>query len=133
MGKLGIILFSGTTDKLLSAGILAQSAAVMDNEVKVFVTFWAAPSFTKGEKKMSFPSDVQSMVPFLTQRMKDIKMASWYDMLKEAKSMGAKIYLCSLVAELMNIKMEDLDPIVDDVVGAGTFIQETEGWQVLFI
>lgn len=133
MGKLGMILFSGTTDRLMAAGILAQAAAAMDNEVKVFVTFWAVPSFTKGEKKMSFPSDVQSMVPFLAQRMKDLKMASWYDMLKEAKSMGAKIYLCSLASELMNVKKEDVDPIVDDIVGAATFIQETEGWQVLFI
>ena len=55
-------------------------------------------------------------------------------MLKEAKENGdVKVYLCSLMAEIMGVKREDADPIVDDIVGATTFFGETEGYQVLFI
>jgi len=61
-------------------------------------------------------------------------MQSWYDIIKEAKETGdVKIYVCSLMAEAMGLKKEDLDPIIDDVVGAAYFMQVTEGYQVIFI
>ena len=55
--KLSIIVFSGTTDKILSAGVLSQAAAAMGSEVNIFVTFWGLLSFTKGEKKMIMPKE----------------------------------------------------------------------------
>lgn len=131
--KLSIIIFSGTVDKLLSAGVLTQAGAAMGNEVNVFVTFWGLLSFTKGEKKMIMPKEFENMGPALMEGMKREHVKSWYEMLKEAKEMGAKIYACSMACGVMNIKREDLDPIVDDMVGAAKFLAESEGGQVLFI
>lgn len=133
MTKLSIICFSGTTDKLTSVGVLAQAGAAMGMEVKIFVTFWGLMHFTKGEKKFIMPKEFESFGPMMVEGMKRENVKSWYDMLKEAKEMGAKIYACSMAAGVMNIKKSDLDPIVDDMVGAATFLQEAEGGQILFI
>ncbi len=66
--------------------------------------------------------------------MERIKAPSWYDMLKDAKEAGdVKIYVCSLMAEIMGIKKEDMDPIVDDVVGATYFMQESGDAEIIFI
>lgn len=131
--KLSIIVFSGTVDKLMSVGILAQAGAAMGSEVNLFVTFWGLLSFTKGEKKMILPKEFEHMGPAMMEGMARENVKSWYDMLKEAKEFGAKVYACSMACGVMDIKREDLDPIVDDMVGAATFLQQAEGGQTLFI
>jgi peroxiredoxin family protein len=131
--KLSIILFSGTTDKIISAGVLSQAAAAMGSEVKIFVTFWGLLSFTKGPKKMILPKEFENMGAALQEGMQRENVKSWYEMIKEAKEFGAKVYACSMACGVMNIKKQDLDPIVDDMVGAATFLQEAEDGQILFI
>jgi peroxiredoxin family protein len=131
--KLSIIVFSGTTDKILSAGVLSQAAAAMGSEVNIFVTFWGLLSFTKGEKKMIMPKEFEHMGQAMMEGMAREHVASWYSMIKEAKEFGAKVYACSMACGVMGIKREDLDPIVDDMVGAATFLQQAEGGQTLFI
>jgi peroxiredoxin family protein len=131
--KVSIIIFSGTTDKLMAAGVLSQAAAALGNDVEVFVTFWGLLSFTKGEKKMMLPKEFEHMGPMFMQSIKEHNVPSWYDMLKEAKELGAKIYACSMTCDLFGIGKDQLDEIIDDVVGAATFITESEGAQVLFI
>jgi peroxiredoxin family protein len=55
-------------------------------------------------------------------------------MVKEAKETGdVKVYVCSLMAEMLGIKKEHLDPIVDDIVGATFFMKETAEYEVIFI
>ena len=70
MSKLSIVVFSGTTDKLLSVGVLSQAAAAMGTEVRLFVTFWGLLGFTKGEKKMILPKEFENMGPALMEGMK---------------------------------------------------------------
>jgi len=40
--KLSIILFSGTTDRIIAASVIAQAAAALGTDVKVFATFWGS-------------------------------------------------------------------------------------------
>ncbi|MEM0130040.1 MAG: DsrE/DsrF/DrsH-like family protein [Thermoplasmatales archaeon] len=131
--KVSIILFSGTTDRIIAASVIAQAAAVLGQDVKIFATFWGLLNFVKGEKKMMLPKEFESMGPMLLEGMKRDGVKSWYEMLKEAKEFGAKIYACSMTASIMGIKKEDLDPIIDGVVGAATFVQESSGGNTLFI
>lgn len=133
MGKFGIIVFSGTTDKLTSVGVLAQAAASLGEDVEIFVTFWGLLNFLKGEKKFLLPKEFESFGPQLMKGMKEHNVKSWYDMIKDAKEMGAKVYACSLACDVFGLKKEDLDPIVDNIVGAATFISDTENGRVIFI
>ncbi|MGC8496335.1 MAG: DsrE/DsrF/DrsH-like family protein [Candidatus Micrarchaeia archaeon] len=134
MGKFSIIMFGGTADKFLPLGVLADAAAAMGYDVNVFVTGFALMGFTKEKHDIPFPKEFESMAPMLAQGMKATNTKSWYEMLAEAKEAGnVKVYACSLTASMFNLKKEDFDPIVDDIVGAASFLQMSEGGQVIFI
>ena len=133
MSKLSIIVYSGTDDKLIPVGVIAQGAAALGMDVQIFVTGWALTKFTKKPLGPVWPKEFENMVPLLMEGMKKSNAPSWVDMLKEAKSMGAKVYACSLMASVMGLKREDFNELIDDVVGVATFLQNAEGGQTLFI
>jgi peroxiredoxin family protein len=56
-------------------------------------------------------------------------------MLRKAKEMGnVRVHACAMTLDLMGLKKEDLDPMVDDVVGVGEFVSEAkEGEITLFL
>ncbi len=124
-------MFSGTADKFVPLGILTQSAVNLGMPVSIFATGWAIQAFTKGgkDKVNRMPKEFEDMAPMLVQGLRDLKSPSWYDMIKEAKETGdVKVYVCSLMAQALKVDTEnDLDPIVDDVVGAAAFLQMSEG------
>lgn len=131
---LAIVMFSGEAEKFIPLAVLTQTAANLGVPVKVFVTGYAMAYFTKNKPEPRFTKEFEDMVPKLLEGMKRMQLPSWYDILKEAKETGdVKIYVCSLMAEVMGVKKEDLDPIVDDMVGAAYFMTETADYQVIFI
>ncbi len=131
---LAIIMFSGEAEKFIPLGVLTQTAANLGVPVRIFVTGWALPYFTKQKPEPRFSKEFEDMVPKLMEGLKKVNAPSWYDMLKDAKEAGdVKVYVCSLMAEVAGIKKEDLDPIVDDMVGATTFMTMTADYQVIFI
>jgi peroxiredoxin family protein len=132
-GKLSIIMFSGTADKFIPLGVLSQAATAMGMEMNIFVTGFALVGFVKGKSELPFPVEFQNMAPKLIEGMKKNNVAPWYDMVKEAKGMGAHIYACSMMSGVMGLSKNDFDPIVEDIVGAATFLQKAEGGQTLFI
>lgn len=139
MAKKGLnfVMFSGTADKFIPLGVLTQSAVNLEMPVSIFVTGWAIQGFRKdGYKKINrIPQEYEDMAPELMKGMEEMKAPSWYEMLKEAKEMGdVKIYICSMMAGAFKVDTKnDLDPIVDDVVGAAAFLQMCEDREVLFI
>jgi peroxiredoxin family protein len=54
-------------------------------------------------------------------------------MLRQAKELGAKVYACSMMADVIGLKKADFNDLIDDVVGAATFLAAAEGGQTLFI
>ena len=132
-GKVSIIMFSGTADKFIPLGVVAQAAAAMGMQVNIFVTGFALRGFTKEHQNLPFPSEFASMAPALAQGMQATHVAPWDVMLRQAKELGAKVYSCSMMASVMGLKKEDFNDLIDDVVGAATFLQEAENGQTLFI
>ena len=131
---LAIVMFSGQAEKFIPLAVLTQTAANLGVPVRIFVTGFALPYFTKSKPEPRFSKEFEDMVPKLVEGMKKMNLPSWYDILKQAKESGdVKVYVCSLMAEVMGLKKEDLDPIVDDVVGATFFMTETAEYQVIFI
>ncbi|MEB3765453.1 MAG: DsrE/DsrF/DrsH-like family protein [Desulfurococcales archaeon] len=131
---LAIIMFSGEAEKFIPLAALTQTAANLGVPVKIFVSGYATLYFTKNKPEPKFTKEFEEYAPKLLEGMQKLNMPSWYDILKEAKETGeVKIYVCSLTAQAMGLKKEDLDPIVDDMVGATFFMMETDGYQVIFI
>ena len=131
---LAIILFSGEAERLLPVGVLAQTGASLGIPVRIFVTGWATLYFAREKPEPRFSKTWEDMAPKLVEAMKNMGLPGWYEMLQEAKESGdVKVYVCSLMASLMGLKPEDLDPIVDGVVGATYFLSNIDGYEIMFI
>ena len=135
--RMSIIVFSGTVDKLMAASILTTGGAAMGLEVEVFLTTWGLEAFRKEGYKTNrkVSKDFEEYGPVMMEQMMAKKVPSWMENLTGAREIGeVKIYACSMTMELFDMKLEDLEPIVDDVTGVATFVERArEGEITLFI
>ena len=135
--RMSIIVFSGTVDKLMAASIVGTGGAAMGMEVEIFLTTWGLEAFRKDGYKtnMKVSKDFEEYAPVMMEQMMAKKVPSWMDNFKNAKEIGdVKIYACSMTMELFGMKLEDLEPIVEDVTGVATFVERAkEGKITLFI
>ena len=123
--RVSIVLFSGTVDKMMAASVLSSGAVSMGLDVDIFATFYGLNSLRKENvgTNMKFSKDFEELQGPLVQMMQQKHMPSWYEVLSKAKKAGnMKIHVCSLVADMMDLKKENFDPIVDDVCGVGTYV-----------
>ena len=135
--KMSMVLFSGTVDKLMAASVIASGAVAMDMDVDIFATFYGLNSLRKEVvgTNMKFSKDFEEMSGTMIQLMQQKHMPSWYETLMKAKQTGnVKIHACTMTADLFGLKKEDFDPIVDDMCGVGTYIENAKTADVtLFI
>ncbi len=134
--SLNIVMSTGTVDKLINMGVLVQTAANLGVPVRVFVTATAVPAFKKDGYKSAnvVPYGFNSVINEMAVGLQKLKSGDWHEMLKTAREIGeVKVYMCSLMAGAMNLKKSELDPMVDDIIGAAAFMQSASDGQVMFI
>ncbi len=134
--KLSLLLVSGTADKLMAGAIIASGAIANDMDVDIFVSFWGLMEFKKGTtSKLKLSYDGKDIEKEVMQKMAQKKIPSWIEMIKQAKEVGnVKIYACAMFADLMDIKKDDLDPVVDEILGVSQFVSMAkESKMTLFI
>lgn len=150
-GKLCIILSKGTLDMAYPAFMLAQTAAVMGQEVHVFFTFWGMNAVSKrtygklkvssvGNPGLSMPNIV-GMIPGMTAvatammkgRIANAKIPPIPAMVRDVVELGVHLHACSTTMAVMGVARDDLVPEVEDVVGAATFLEIAQGGQTIFI
>ena len=135
--RMSIIVFSGTVDKLMAASILTTGGAAMGMEVEVFLTTWGLEAFRKDSYKtnMRVSKDFEDYAPVMMEQMMAKKVPSWMENFQNAKEIGdVHIYACSMTMELFGMKLQDLEPIVDDVTGVAVFVERAKDGKItLFI
>ena len=134
--KVSIVLFSGTTDKLFAATIIASGAAAMQKQVTIFLTFWGLMAFRKGAKEQPprISVDFADYADSAMEAMRTKKVPHWLDTLRDAVSLGdVKIKACGMTMDLFGLKLSDLEPDVSEVTGVGAFVEASAGGQTLFI
>lgn len=134
--RLSMVVFSGTMDKLMPVGIMAAGGVAMGQEVNIFLTFWGLLAFKKGAaNNLPISKDFEQMGPMMQQIMQEKKVPSWLDTLRTAKEIGSvKVYVCGMTMDLFDLKLEDLEDVVDGIAGVGEFIDSAkEGKMTLFI
>ena len=149
--KLSIILSKGSLDMVYPAFMIGTTAATMGTEVHIFFTFWGLNVLNRkkvaslkvspvGNPGMPMPNII-GMLPGMTAvatrmmkgKIQKTKTPTIPEMIATSKELGVKLHACSTSMEFLGIKKEDLLPEVDDIIGASTFLQLSEGGQTLFI
>ncbi len=135
--RMSIVVFSGTVDKLMAASILATGAAAMGMEVELFLTTWGLVAFRKDDYKTNtrISADFADYGPTMQEAMREKHVSTWMENLLGAKEIGSvHVAACSMTMELYNLKLEDMEPIVDEITGVATFVERARQSEVsLFI
>jgi peroxiredoxin family protein len=135
--KMSIVLFSGTVDKLMAVSTLATGAAAMGQEVDIFLTFWGLNAFRKDKVRTNakFSADFAEFAAPAMEAMQAKGVRHWLDTLYDAKEIGdVHVKACSMTMELFGWCKDDLDPIVEEVTGVATFVDQAKDAQInLFI
>ena len=123
--KMAIIAFSGTVDKMIAVSTLATGAVAMGVDVDIFVTSWGLQAFRKGaaETNTRISKDFEEFGPAMMEAMQAKKMPSWLDTLKQAMEFGdIHVFACSQTMELLGMGVDDLEDVVEDIMGAAGFV-----------
>lgn len=126
--KFIIFAHSGTYDKLYEIATLALTAAAMGREVYIFLFFWALKKFASDVDAIDFPSEYYGFGRTVGELMKEKKIPSISEMIKDAKSIGSvKIIACSASMEFMDVRSESLNALIDDVWGLPMILNTIQG------
>ncbi len=155
--KLVIVDYSGELEKTWATMILATTAAAMEMECTVFVTFWGLQTFVKDKKRITGSNWMQKMMSFMQRpgvshrklsKMNFMGMGPWMmfqlarkynvskpkELLEMAQAMGVTFLPCQMTMDMFGLKVEDLIDGLGEPVGAATALQlMTEADSTLFI
>lgn len=158
MPKASIVMFSGDLDKALAAMIIANGAAAAGWDVTIFFTFWGInllrdPAKSAPRPKSTVEKMFAMMMPkgpeglklskmdmlgmgtsMMKGRMRAKRVQPLAAMMRDAKELGVKFLICDLSMDIMGLQKEEFSGLVDDYVGVGTYISESEDANItLFI
>lgn len=123
--RLAIIVFSGTVDKLMAVSTITTGAVASGMEVNLFVTNWGLIAFRKGDHATNskISKDFEEFREPMMAAMQAKRVPSWFDTLSQARELGdVHIFACSQTMELLDMKLEHLEDIIDDTMGVVGFI-----------
>ncbi len=133
---LNIVLFSGTEDRLQAAAVMASGAAALGRRVNIFLQYWGLEAFRKDRISTSLGLAPEAGTSGAA-RVAEAALAGqqpWHATLRVAKELGElDIEACSLSMDVLKIKEEDLDPLVDGVEGVTAFYLNAGDGHILFI
>jgi len=127
--RMSLVVFSGTADKLIAVATLATGAAAMGMEVELFLTFWGLEAFRTGAKERPprITAEFEDYGPVMMELMQVKRVPHWLDTIRDARDIGnVKVFACSATMELFDIKLDDLEDVVDEVTGVATFIDRAK-------
>lgn len=120
--KFCMVVSEGTFDKAMMPLIMGTTAAAMGSEVHVFYTFFGTKLVTKKGTKPKLPGMMRLFTGMFVNRMKNVGIPKYDELMKQAMDMGINFYACSTTMGLMGVKEEDLLPGVK-ILGAAAFLK----------
>ncbi len=131
---LGIILHSGSYDKIIHALQVGISASALEMPVIFFVTYWALKYFQKDfQDRYEFDYEAKKEIELLEKHINSGNIQKLEELLQYAKKLGVKIYACTNSMSLLNISFDELSEYVDKPTGLTTFLIETRDYRIIFI
>ncbi len=133
--QMAIVLTEDSTDKLLPFATLVSGAVAMGMRVDVFASYWGLMAFRArpaGASVRIAPGHGDDGARLETA-LKGKGAPSWRSILEMARSLGdLHIYACSQSMEILGLRKDDLDPLVEGVTGIATFVDRTRDARVAY-
>jgi peroxiredoxin family protein len=117
MKGMGIIFHSGSYDKVYYGLSIAIAASAIGKDVRCLFSSDAL-------KYLKRENDIEKKID---------KMPDIFELIKDAKKIGVKIYACTNSMALLNIARNELIDEVDKSTGLTTFLIETDDFEIIFI
>lgn len=131
---LGIIIHSGSYDRIYHGLSLALAASALGREVKIFFSYWALEYLKKkAPAGISLDKEAERHKEIIERNIERGHLVNFNELTSQAKKMGAKFYACTSSMGLLNIARDELVQEVDKSMGITTFLTETADFQLLFI
>jgi len=144
--QLVIINWSGEFDRVMPTLIMANAAAAMGYQTKVFTTFWGLLPFVKDQKRIVGENWMQKMLAFMqrpgishlkTSKMNFFGMGPWMmgvlsrkysiaspkELLEAAEALGVEFMPCQMTMDMFGLKREDMIDGLGAPVGAATVLE----------
>lgn len=144
--QLVIINWSGEFDRVMPTLIMANAAAAMGYQTKVFTTFWGLLPFVKDQKRIVGENWMQKMLAFMqrpgishlkTSKMNFFGMGPWMmgvlsrrynvaspkELLEAAEALGVEFMPCQMTMDMFGLKREDMIEGLGEPVGAATVLE----------
>lgn len=131
---LSIIFHSGFFDRIYHGLSIAITAQAMGSQTKFFFTYWALKYLQKTKKDLQDLVEGDKLHKEIIEKQKSKgHITEIPGLLKQAKAMGAKLYICTNSMALLNISRDEVIDEVDKSMGLATFLDESREDQLLFI
>ena len=131
--KVAIIVHSSSYDRVSYALTIAAMSAAQFKDVSMLFTYGAIRRLVKDRTdEVGDETDVWIQANLsLGLEKGSIKKIS--EMISYLKGFGGKIYACSAAMAFHNIVKDTLVDEVDGVTGISTFLEQTDGAQILYV
>lgn len=134
---LGLILHSGSHDRLLHGLSIGLAALALGRNVRLFFTYWALEYLKKGnntalENKFNEKENT-AHTQIIRENIRKGHLESFSDLITQGKALGAEVYACTNSMSILNIARDELMEEVNRPMGLTTFLKETAEYQILFI
>jgi peroxiredoxin family protein len=131
---LGIILHSGSYDRLHHGISIALAALALNRDVKLFFTYWALEYLkTKESPVFKLDGEAKEHKDILEKNIERAHLQKVSDLIIQMNVMGAKLYACTSSMALLNISRDELIEEVDKSMGITKFLTESVSDQIIFI
>ncbi len=128
---MAVVLAAGTSDRLLPFATLVSGAVAMGYEVHVFASYWGLDALRRSRPAAAHPPVTPghgAEGEVLERTLVERHVPGWRQILAAAKRVGpVHVYACSQSMDVLSLKREELDDLVDEVVGVATFVDRTRG------
>ncbi len=125
--RMAIVIREAAFDRILTPLAFAWLGAASDMQVDLLFVNWAVRVLKKGEaEKLSVSAEHIEQDAWLRQQVASAGLpTNVYEIIKAIKETGrARLYACSLAAQIFDVNAETLIPEADGIIGATSFVLE---------
>jgi peroxiredoxin family protein len=119
-----ILIKSGSYNSFMTMAMLASGAVANDISVKIFAMDEAVYALKKNvyDKNVHIYSTFEEFNLGIAEAIETKKTKYWWELLDELKELGEiEFYVCSLVADLLDLETTDFIPLIDGLSGVASF------------